>query len=272
MVPVEEAPVKEVLQAPPDALNIGGFQGGVGVLQVHPVGDALGKGLPLLLVGEDGLAAGLVEALNAVGLNLPLALEAELLLHLQLHGKPVGVPACPPGRVVAPHGLVAGEEVLVAPGLGVAHVGEAVGGGRALVDGVAGTAFAVFHALLEDLFPLPEGQDLLFQLGKVGLADLLEHLPPPSKTPAPEGADESHERLPRYHRASWGSPQALVGARSRAPPGGHYSGPWAPFLPRLRGDLPACPHRRAFTLPGSLGALGQGYSPHPRLYTARFLG
>ena len=131
---VDQALVPELLQEPPPRLDVAVVEGGVGVIHVHPVGDALRQVLPRLDVAHDALAAAGVEAVDAVGLDLLLAGQAQLLLHLQLHGQAVGVPPTLADDAVAAHGLVAGDDVFEDPCEDVVDAGGAVGRGRALVE------------------------------------------------------------------------------------------------------------------------------------------
>ena len=77
-----------------------------------------------------------VEPLDAVVGDLLAPRDAELLLGLHLGRQPVAVPAEAPLDPAAPHGLVAGDDVLDVAGQQVAVVGQAVGEGRAVVEDV----------------------------------------------------------------------------------------------------------------------------------------
>ena len=115
-------------------LDVAVVERGVRVVHVHPVGDALRQVLPRLDVAHHALAAARVEAVDAVRLDLLLAGQPQLLLHLQLHGQAVRVPPALADDVVAPHGLVAGDDVLEHPRQDVVDARRAVGRGRALVE------------------------------------------------------------------------------------------------------------------------------------------
>ena len=126
--------------------------------------DAVGQRRPVLDVALHRLPAALVERFDAVGLDLVLGAEAELLLDLELDRQPVAVPPALAGDVVAPHGLEAGVEVLEDPGPHVVQAGPAVGGGRALVeDPRLGALAAAGARRLDDLALPPAGQDPLFE-------------------------------------------------------------------------------------------------------------
>src|SRR5205807_8819607 len=99
----------------------------VRVLEIEPEPDPLGEPLPLALVLPDRLAALVDELLDAVGLDVLLALRADQLLDLDLDGETVRVPARLPRDGEAVHGLVAREQVLHGAREDVSVVRHAVG-------------------------------------------------------------------------------------------------------------------------------------------------
>ena len=99
----------------------------------------------------------------------PLAGEAELLLHGELDGQAVAVPAGLAGDVVALHRLEPGEHVLEDAGLDVVGAGHAVGGGRALVERPGAAGRGCVERPLEDLFPRQNVEHLVLERGKVDL-------------------------------------------------------------------------------------------------------
>ncbi len=109
---IQQAPAEQLGEAPPDALDVAGVHRAVRAVGVDPEADPLGEALPLVEIGEHRLAAQGVEFGDAVGLDLGLARNAEPLLHLELDGQAVAVPAPAPIDETAPHGLEAGEDVL----------------------------------------------------------------------------------------------------------------------------------------------------------------
>src|SRR5690606_25208029 len=94
--PVDQPPLVELPQDPPDALDVIRTERDVRPRVVQPVPHPLGEPLPLLLVREDALPAHLVEARDADRLDLALAADPELLLRLDLDGQAVRVPARDP--------------------------------------------------------------------------------------------------------------------------------------------------------------------------------
>ena len=156
---VEQVLVPDLPQQPPDRLDVLVGERVVGVVQVDPEADALGEALPLLEVGGDALPAQLVELGDAVGLDLPFAVDAEAPLHLELHRQAVGVPAGLARHAVAAHRLVAREEVLEDARDDVVRARPAVGRGRPLVEDEDGGVVTALEALLEDAVFLPELED-----------------------------------------------------------------------------------------------------------------
>ena len=172
---VHQPLVPELLQHPPPRLDVAVVEGGVGVIHVHPVADALRQLLPRLDVAHHALAAVRVEPVDAVRLDLLLAGQAQLLLHLQLHGQAVGVPPALADDAVAAHGLVAGDGVLEDPCEDVVDARRAVGRGRALVEHEQRLLLVHLPAALElrpakDVALPPEGQHPLLQLREAHLA------------------------------------------------------------------------------------------------------
>ncbi len=163
---VEQPLLGHALQRPPHRLDVVLGVGDVRVLHVEPEADAVGQHLPLALVLPDRLLAELHERLDPVALDVLLALQAQLLLDLDLDRQAVGVPAGLPLDAPPEHGLVAREQVLDHPGQHVAVVGHAVGGGRPLVEGERLAAGRPGQALGEDPGVLPEGPHRVLGLAR----------------------------------------------------------------------------------------------------------
>ena len=105
-----------------------------------------------------------VELGDAVLLDGGLAVEAERLLDLDLDGQAVRVPTALARDSFASHRLVAGEEVLEHAREHVVHAGRAVGGRRALVEGVDVVLGPLFDRTAEDVALAPEVADALLEL------------------------------------------------------------------------------------------------------------
>ncbi len=165
----QQALVEDLLERPPDALDVGRVHRPVGGGHVDPVAHAVGQFGEVGDVPLDGLAAAGVELRDAVPLDVGLAGEAQLLLDGDLDGQAVAVPACPAGHVPALHGLEPREDVLERARLDVVGAGPPVGGGRALVEDPQRAVRGGLHRPGEDLLGLPPLEDLLLQGGEVDL-------------------------------------------------------------------------------------------------------
>src|SRR5690606_6725065 len=163
----QQALVVDLLQRPPQALDVGGVHGAVGPVEIHPVAHPLAHPHPGVHIGEYRLAAALVERGDAVVFDLRLAGQAEGLLDLQLHRQPVAVPPGAPRDVVALHRAVAGEGVLERPGLHVVDAGRAVRRRRAFVEDPPGPVRGLGQAAPEDVPLPPPRQDLTLHRGKI---------------------------------------------------------------------------------------------------------
>ena len=120
-----------------------------------------------MLVFPHGLLALLDERLDAVLLNLLLAVDSELFLHFEFDRQSVSVPARFSADEETFHGLVTRNDVLHHSRENVTDVGLAVGGGRTVVE-VEGLAALVFlDALFEDFVLFPESEHFLFAFDKV---------------------------------------------------------------------------------------------------------
>ena len=85
MVLDEEALVVDLLERPPDALDVVGVHGPVGAVEVDPVAHSTAHVGELVDVAEHRLAASVVECGDSVPLDVLLAGESEFLLHSELN-------------------------------------------------------------------------------------------------------------------------------------------------------------------------------------------
>ena len=107
------------------------------------------------------------KGLQAVFLDLILAVQPQLLLYLQLYRQAVGIPAGLAGHHIALHGAVAGDHILDNAGKHMPDVGLAVGRGGAVIKDIRGALLAGINALFKDMLLFPEGLYLLFLLHKI---------------------------------------------------------------------------------------------------------
>ena len=160
---VQQPLLPQLREEPPHRLDVVVGQRPVGIGGVDPGARAGGQGRPVLDVALDGVAAVLVELGHPVGLDLVLGVEAELLLHLQLHRQAMAVPTALAGHVVTSHGLEAGVEVLEHPGPDVVQAGLAVGGGRSFVEDPGLGIGPLPPGLGDDVVLAPARQDVLLE-------------------------------------------------------------------------------------------------------------
>ncbi len=145
---VEQALLVELLQQPPQGLDVLVVVGDVGMVQVDEVAHLLGQLAPLLGEHHHVLAAlavvvlGRDVALRLLVVDVGLG-DAQLLLHAQLYGQSVGVPSGLAPDLVAAHGLIAVEGVLDAACQHVVDAGVSVGRGGTLEEHKLGTALAL---------------------------------------------------------------------------------------------------------------------------------
>ncbi len=176
MALVEQALGVDLLERPPDRLDVGGVERAVGRVEVEPEADPLGQPVPLLEELGDRLAAAAVELLDAVLLDLHLVGEAELLLDRDLDRQAVAVPAPLALDAVAAHRLVARVDVLEHAGEDVVGAGRAVGGRRPFVEHPLLGALAAAQRLGEHVALAPALEHLELELRKRRLGvDGAEH-------------------------------------------------------------------------------------------------
>ena len=166
---VEQVLLPDLLERPPDRLDVLVVVGHIGVVHVDPEADPLGEPGELVHVLEHRLAAALVELRHAVGLDVVLRLDAQLALHLELDRQAVGVPARLAVDLVAAHGLVAREDVLEDPREHVVGARPPVCGRRTLVEDELRAALAPADRLVEDVALAPALEHALLERGEGGV-------------------------------------------------------------------------------------------------------
>ena len=167
---VQEPLVPDLLQRPPLGFDEGVVVGDIGIVHIRPEADGLGEILPHPFVLPDRLFALFDERLQTVLLDLLLAVQAEQLLDLDLHGQSVGVPAGLSRDLVALHGAVTRNHVLDDAGQDVADMRLSVGRRRSVVEHIGRTVLAVFDGLFENLLIIPEFLDFLLSPDKVEIS------------------------------------------------------------------------------------------------------
>ncbi len=164
---VEQAFFPDLLERPPLGLDEVVLIGDVGMLHVRPETDDIGELLPHTLVLPDRLTAFLDERLDAVRLDLLLAVDADGLLDLELDGQAVRVPARFPENLLALHRGEARQHVLDDARQHMTDVRLAVRRRRAVVERERIAALALVDGLLRDVMLLPELQNLFFPVHEI---------------------------------------------------------------------------------------------------------
>ena len=170
LVVLDQEPAEvELLQRPPDRLDVRGVHRPVRLIGVDPEADPLGESLERADVPLDGLAAEPVELGDTERLDVLLPGRADLLLDLDLDRQAVAIPSALPFHVVARHRLESREHVLEGARLDVMDAGLGIRGRRALVEDPPRRAFPGDERAMEDVGLLPEGEDVLLEVGEAHL-------------------------------------------------------------------------------------------------------
>ncbi len=152
---VEPAARVHLGEEPPDVLDVRVGEGVVVGVPVHPHAEALGALGDLLGEACDPLAAARGELGQAVLLDLPLRVEAERPLDLDLDPEPLAVEAVLVALLVAAERLVALEDVLERSPPGVVHAHRVVRGYRAVDEAELRSPAAALAELRERPLALP---------------------------------------------------------------------------------------------------------------------
>ena len=170
LVPLVDQPlIPEALENPPDRLHETAIHRAVAVAEIHPAPHPADHLLPLGGVAQHDRTARLVELVDAVRLDVPLAGEIQLFLHLVLDRQPVAVPAETALDVLATHRLVARHHILDGSGEQVAVVRQPGRERRAVVEDEFIAAAALFERFVKNFRLLPEFEDFALQLREVDL-------------------------------------------------------------------------------------------------------
>src|ERR1051325_855278 len=159
---VQQILVPEIFQDPPDRLNVVVGVRDIGILKINPERDAICQAFPILNIGKHGLPAKFVEFIDAIGFDLLLVFEAELLFHFDLNWQTMGIPAATPRDMIAAHDLVAREHILEGARQHMVHTGLAICRRRSFIKNILGRTLTLLNGLLEDIGLLPKLQDVFF--------------------------------------------------------------------------------------------------------------
>jgi len=138
---IDEVALKEIVEDPPDALDVVVGERDVRMVQIDPVAHQFRHFPPQLFIAEHGIAAVGAEFLQAIFFHGAFIFQTELLFHLDLHGQAMRVPPGFTLHLIAGHGLVSADRVLEGAGHHVMDAGFAIGGGGSFKKYESGTAF-----------------------------------------------------------------------------------------------------------------------------------
>ena len=167
--PIEKPLLMDLLQPPPNGLDVVVRVGDVGLRKIDPKPHAPDHVLPGFDVLMHRSLAFFYKLLQSVALDLGLGLDAEFPFHLELHRQPMAVPTRLAGHEVPAHGLVAREQVLVNAWEQVSEVGAAVRCGWSLVEHKLGAALSTLKGAFKDAPFLPKRQYRLLTTARIAL-------------------------------------------------------------------------------------------------------
>ena len=165
----------ELLQQPPQGLDVLIVIRDIGIVEIDKVAHALSQFAPLLGVHHHVLATLLVIVLGRDVLLTLLVVDiglgdAEFLLHAQLDGQSVCIPSGLTLDLKTLHGLVAVERILNSTRKYVVNTGVTVGRGRSLEENELGTALTLVYRAPEYILLLPTFEQVVVHLGQVQAA------------------------------------------------------------------------------------------------------
>ena len=164
---VKQALFVELLEQPPDRLDVFVGEGDVGRVQIRPEPDASGQLVPLRLVAQNRLATGGVVFGDAVVLDILTRGKTEFLFYLDLDRQAVGVPARLAIDPIAAHRLVATEGVLDRAPEHMVNTRPTVGRGRAFIKGEGRAIGTRGGAGLENVLLIPPAADIAVQCRQI---------------------------------------------------------------------------------------------------------
>ncbi len=181
---VQQVPLVQLFQQPPDALDVLVGVGDVRPRVVKPVADPFGERLPFGLVPEYALLGAAVELGDPEPLDVGLATDVERLLHLDLHRETVRIPSGDPCDRSPQHRVVAADHVLDRPREHVVHAGPAVGCRRPLVEHVGLAVAGRLERAMEEILLAPLLEHCaLERVGRAVAERLVRHQDRRSSTP-----------------------------------------------------------------------------------------
>jgi len=169
---VEQSLVIQLLQQPPQSLDIFVIVGDIGMVKVNKIAHLLGKLTPFGRKLHHILPTAMVILLHGdiffrclvvyIFLRYP-----EILLHSKLHRQTVGIPTGLARHTKPLHGFQTADGVLDGTRNDVVNARTAVGGRRTFIKHKRFLRIALLHAALKDLLLFPKGQHFFFNFRKI---------------------------------------------------------------------------------------------------------
>ncbi len=156
VVLIEQPFFPELLENPPDTLDVLVFEGDIGVIQADPIAHALGQFFPIIEIAQHALATFFVVFSDAIDFDLALNLDAEFLLDLDLDGQAMRIPTAFAQHTVTIHHLIAREQIFERPRQNMMDTGLAVGSWRPFIENIVRLTFALTERALENLLLAPK--------------------------------------------------------------------------------------------------------------------
>ena len=139
------------------------------MVEVDPITHLVGEVGPLPGILHHLLTAGRVILIHTYFLSDILLCYTEVLLHSELDGESVGIPAGLALYVETFHRLVTADDILDCAGHHVMDSGHAVGRRRTLIEHERGASLTLLHRSLEQRIGIPLAEHLLVNLREVKL-------------------------------------------------------------------------------------------------------
>ena len=161
---IEQRLLVQALEQPPHRLDVRIAVRDVRVLVIEPIADAVRQRFPVGLVLEDAVLAQLVEPLDAVRLDLALAVDVERFLDFDLDRQTMRVPSRDAGHALPQHRVIAADQILQGARENVMDPRPAVGGRWAFEENERRAVARRLDDARQQPLILPRGEQLFFQL------------------------------------------------------------------------------------------------------------
>ncbi len=152
---VDEPAVEELLEQPPDGLDVVVFQRDIGIIHIDEIPHAFRHFAPRFFVRKHRFPALLVKLADAVRFDIFFARHTQLFFHFDLDRQAVRVPARFPANLESLHRLVATHGILERPGHDVVNARHTVCRRRPFVEYKRRPAFTDCDAFFQEILLFP---------------------------------------------------------------------------------------------------------------------